>query len=126
MRNSMRPTMEVTVSESTAGTTVTTRYVTSLAAKAILTVWFGAALLASITAVVSIVFHHAGLQILPMVLFPLMGVFVVAIMRVFARMDEKRLEDFVRSRVETAMPLESNESGRRVSRSALRALNHLD
>lgn len=104
VRNSLRPTMNVHITESsTGGTIVSTCYSTALAAKVFMIVWFGMALLISVVIAVTLITQHGAiLTALPVLFFPVFGLIVVSVMRVFARMDEERLEEFVRSRVEDA------------------------
>lgn len=98
VNNSLQPTMHIQIdSTPSGGSLVRTRYTTHVFVRVLLIVWMTFAVAMSI---VMLVGHAAELSFV--VAFPFFGVFLIVLMRVFARRDEARLEDLVRNIVDSS------------------------
>jgi hypothetical protein len=105
VKNSLQPTMHIHVEAAMAGgTVVLTRFSTSTFVKVFLLMWM---LGASVPTIFSIA--HRSPVPGDAAIFPLFGVFLVIVMRVFARKDEVELERMVRGAIADA---ESGGQGR--------------
>jgi len=113
IRNSLQPKMHIQVETAPAnGTLISTRFTTSIFVKIFLLVWMSFASLATI-----MIFFGTpdGAVLTPKALilgFPMFAVFLVVIMRIVARRDEKKLEWLVCDVVETC---EAEQRGERLS-----------
>lgn len=98
IRNSLQPTMHIHVESAVAGgTMVLARFSANLFVKAFLWVWLIGASTRAI-----LCFAQGAMASKFSVIFPLGGLFIIMLMRAFARRDERELERMVRAAISEA------------------------
>ena len=92
VRNSLQPTMHISVEDDyNGGSIIHTRYSTSIFVIIFWFIWMAGATFIS----VAVQFNRASDSSLFVLLFPVFGVLLLVLMRVFARADEVKLEKLV-------------------------------